>query len=284
MNLKDILVFLDAGIASETRLKLAANIARDHRAHLEAAFLPSGETADFLPGIGARPFGLGGSLPDLGTTEISRSAILAEVTEERFRNHLRSFGIEGKWHLLDRADTAELVALAQAVDLIILGQINPDVRSTPALRPEKIVVTCGRPALVIPYIGSFAQVGRRVLIAWDGSREAVRALNDALPLIGNAEAVTVMTVTARERDFERDHRSLERIVHHLALHGVIARSAITAHGGIAIFDVLLSEAVDIAADLIIAGAYHHSQIREALIGGVSRGLFQHMTVPVLMSH
>jgi nucleotide-binding universal stress UspA family protein len=93
-----------------------------------------------------------------------------------------------------------------------------------------------------------------------------------------------MTVTARERDFERDRRSLERIVHHLALHGVIARSAITAHGGIAIFDVLLSEAVDIAADLIIAGAYHHSQIREALIGGVSRGLFQHMTVPVLMSH
>jgi len=284
MNLKDILVFLDAGAASEGRLKLATNIARAHRAHLDAAFLPPGETADFLPGIGTRPFGLGGSLPDLGTAEIPRNAMLADVAEDRFRDLLRSFGIEGKWYPLDRKDTAEFAALAQAVDLIILGQIDPDARPAPALRPEKIVVACGRPALMVPYVGSFAQVGRRVLIAWDGSREAVRALNDALPLIGNAEEVTVMTVRARERDFERDRPSMERILRHLALHGVVARSVQTPHGGNTVSDVLLSGAVDIAADLIVAGAFHHSQMREALIGGVSRGLFQHMTVPVLMSH
>lgn len=284
MSLKDIVVFLDAGAASEGRLKLATNIAREHRAHLDATFLLPDETAELLPGLGVRPLGLVTSPPDLSTTEIPRSAMLADVAEGRFRDHLRSFRIEGKWHPVDRADTAELTSLARAADLIILGQINPDARPASAWRPERIVVACGRPVLLVPYVGSFAQVGRRVLIAWDGSREAVRALNDALPLIANAEAVTVMTVRARERDFERDRPSMERIIRHLALHGVVARSAETPQGGVAISEVLLSGAVDITADLIVAGAYHHSQVREALIGGVSRGLFQHMTVPVLMSH
>jgi nucleotide-binding universal stress UspA family protein len=284
MNLKDILVFLDAGAASEDRLKLATNIAREHQAYLDAAFLLPDEPAELLSGIGVRPFGLVTSPPDLGTTEISRSAMLADVAEGRFRDHLRSLGIEGKWHPLGRADTAELIALAQAADLNILGQINPDASSAPPLRPEKIVVACGRPALLVPYVGSFARVGRRVLIAWDGSREAVRALNDALPLISNAEAVTVMTVRAHERDFERDRPSMERIVRHLARHGVVARSVHMPTGGILVSEVLLSAAVDIAADLIVAGGYHHSQVREALVGGVSRGLFQHMTVPMLTSH
>jgi nucleotide-binding universal stress UspA family protein len=284
MNLKDILVFLDAGVASEGRLKLATNIAREHQAHLDATFLLPDETGGLLPGIGVRPFGLATSPPELSTTEISRSAVLADVAEGRFRDHLRSFGIEGKWHPLDRRDTAELISLAQAADLNILGQINPDARSAAALRPEKIVVASGRPALLVPYVGSFAQVGRRVLIAWDGSREAARALNDALPLISNADAVTVMTVRARERNFERDRPSMERIVWHLARHGVVARPAETPSGGAPVSDVLLSAAVDFAADLIVAGAYHHTQVREALIGGVSRGLFRHMTVPVLMSH
>jgi nucleotide-binding universal stress UspA family protein len=179
---------------------------------------------------------------------------------------------------------AELIALAQTTDLIIIGQMNPDTRPVLAWRPEKIVVACGRPVLLVPYVGSFTEVGRRVLVAWDGSREAVRALNDALPLIINAEAVTVMTVGTHEKDFERNHRSIERMVRHLARYGVAARSAETVQGGIAISDVLLSSAADLAADLIVAGAYHHSQLREAMIGGVSRELFQHMTVPLLTSH
>jgi nucleotide-binding universal stress UspA family protein len=178
MNLKDILVFLHAGSASEARLKLATNIARDHGAHLAAVYLPLDEKATLQPSIGA-------SLPG--------------------------------WSA-------------------------------------------------------------------NGSREAVRALNDALPLIGNAEAVTVMTVRERERDFEHDRPSMERVICHLARHGVAARPDRVLHGGSPVSDVLLSRAADIAADLIVAGAYHHSQMREALIGGVSRGLFRQVTVPVLMSH
>jgi nucleotide-binding universal stress UspA family protein len=284
MNLKDILVFLDAGSASEGRLKLATNIARDHGAHLAAVYLPLDEKATLQPSIGASLPGWPATRLELCTIEVPKIAMLADIAESRFRAHLRSSGIDGRWQSLLGAKAAELIALAASADLIILGQTNPDARSAPTLRPEKIVVSCGRPALLVPYTGGYGGVGRRVLIAWDGSREAVRALNDALPLIGNAEAVRVMTVRERERDFEHDRPSMERVICHLARHGVAARPDRVLHRGSPVSDVLLSRAADIAADLIVAGAYHHSQMREALIGGVSRGLFRQVTVPVLMSH
>ena len=141
-----------------------------------------------------------------------------------------------------------------------------------------------RPVLVVPYAGAFDSVGKRVLVAWDGSREAVRAVNDALPLLGEAEAVTVISIGPRETELERRRTSLERIVGHLQRHAILARLEESVQGGIAVSDVLLSRAADLAADLIVAGLYHHSQLREALIGGVSRDLLDHMTVPVLMSH
>src|SRR6266853_914690 len=159
----------------------------------------------------------------------------------------------------------------------------PDFRSN-GFRPEAIVVAAARPILVIPYAGTFETAGRRALVAWAGTREAVRAVNDALPLLGDAEVVTVTFVGAQEPSLEHHGPSLQPTVDNLLRHGIPAKPEATLHGGIAISDILLSRAADLAADLIVCGAYHHSQLREALIGGVSRELLSHMTVPVLMSH
>ena len=142
----------------------------------------------------------------------------------------------------------------------------------------------GRPVLVVPYAGAFETVGKRALIAWDGTREANRALNDALPLLADAEAVSVVFVGSRERDLEQHRAALERAVRHLHQHGIEADLEETLRGDLAVSDILLSRAADLAADVIVAGGYHHSQLREALLGGVSRELLDHMTVPVLMSH
>ena len=284
MDLRDIVVFLDVGAASEERLRLATNIARQHEACLSAVFLQDDRMAEFPSGLSVPRLGLMAGAPVPIATEISRTAIHAETVERRFRDCLHSFSGEGDWYALDRASTAELIALARAADLIIIGQVNPNARPAPAMRPDEIVVACGRPVLMVPYIGSYAQVGRRVLVAWDGSREAVRALNDALPVIRDAEEVTVTTVRAHAKDSERDHVSMNRITRHLTRHNIAVRTEEILRGSNTISDVLLSRAADYAVDLIVAGAYHHSPLREALTGGVSRGLFQHMTVPVLMSH
>jgi nucleotide-binding universal stress UspA family protein len=296
MALKDILVGVDPSTAGEGRLKLAFNLVRAHKAHITACYIMREEHAapsPIMPGVPVSPGpGIlvapqaGPTLGDTVPTPISpasREAERAEQVEELFRTELRAHGLGGEWHLLSPGETAVFIDLAKSFDLTILGQLSPEIRST-GFRPDEIVIATGRPVLVVPYAGAFDTVGRRALVAWDGTREAARAANDALPLLENAEAVTVMFVGARETALEEHHPSIERMVHHLQRHGIAARAEETLHGDLRISDVLLSRAADLAVDLLVAGAYHHSQLREALVGGVSRELLDHMTVPVLMSH
>lgn len=297
MAIADILVCIDPTAGGESRMRLALSIARTHKASLAAGYVMaedhgasagSGLTGVPLnpsPGVfvAAEVLAAGGASAADVLARVSREAERAEQVETLFRSELRSQGIEGEWHLFSPDEAASFIELTKSFDLAILGQLSPDNRSS-GFSPDAIIVAAGRPVLVVPYAGTFDTVGRRALVAWDGTREAVRAVNDALPLLGQAEAVTVMYVGAQETNLAQHRPSLERIARHLQRHGIAAKPEETVQGGIAISDVLLSRAADLAADLLVAGAYHHSQLREALIGGVSRELLEHMTVPVLMSH
>ena len=296
MDIKDILVCLDPTDASEVRLRLAVALAIEHRAHLSAVcVLPemsSGAPPLRHAGVIGPPMGAAWLPQDLpaprdafpAEQDTAAGPDMAAIIEQRFRERVQPHAIEGDWYLLGAREGANLMALAGATDLVVYGQTSPNYRMPNGYRPEDVVVTGGRPVLVIPYAGGFTTIGRRVLVAWDGTREAVRALHDALPLIGKAEAVTVLTIRSREANFERDAPGIYRVVRHLGRHGIAARHEEMLRGDRRIAEALLSRAADLDADLIIAGAYHHSQFREALVGGVSRNLFDHMTVPVLMSH
>ena len=299
MALSDILVCLDPTDAGEVRLKLAAAVARAHRAHLSAAYVLEEESAGAAPygGLGGPSQGAAGitasglvagvaGVPVTGVPPEapSRAAALADIVEQRFREAVQPHAIEGDWHLFNPGEGEELLALARASDLVVIGQTSPDYLVPAGFRPEDLVAVCGRPLLIVPYAGNFAAVGGRVLIAWDGTREATRAVHDSLPLFAAAEAVTVMTVGASEAALEHGRPSLARLVRHLARHGIAATPEETLGGGIPVADLLLSRAADFDVDLIVAGAYHHWPLREALLGGVSRDLLDHMTVPVLMSH
>jgi nucleotide-binding universal stress UspA family protein len=297
MAIADILLCIDPTTVDEGRLKLAINLAQAHKAHLNTCYIMPEERGALIgTGIAGAPVipaagmvGIARILspgvdPDAAVVpQVAAEAERADTVEQYFRAELRLHGLGGEWHLFSPGETGAFIELAKTVDLIILGQPSPDFRST-GFRPEDIVVAAARPILVIPYTGTFETAGRRALVAWDGTREAVRAVNDALPLLGDAEVVIVTFVGAQETSLEQHRPSLERIVDHLLRHGIPAKPEETLHGGIAISDILLSRAADLAADLIVCGAYHHSQLREALIGGVSRELLRHMTVPVLMSH
>jgi nucleotide-binding universal stress UspA family protein len=291
MALKDLLICIDPTAAGDARLKLAFNLARANKAHLAGAYvLPEGDGARRGPsGFGGVP-GMTGLTeepsPGAAVSEVFHEGEIADRVEHRFRDELRVAGIDGEWHIVPDGDSDELIELAKSVDLTIMGQRPPNSRSDGAarFRPDDVVMAAGRPVLVVPYAGNFETVGERILAAWDGTREANRAINDALPFLADAQSVTVIYVGANERDLEQHLPALERITGHLQRHGVNAVPEETTRSGLAISDILLSRAADLAADLIVTGGYHHSQLREALIGGVSRDLLQHMTVPVLMSH
>jgi nucleotide-binding universal stress UspA family protein len=137
---------------------------------------------------------------------------------------------------------------------------------------------------MVPYVGRFPEIGRRVLIAWDASRETARAINDALPVIEAADVVTVMTVCDDDKAFARVRGGTQRILRHLERHGIAAHVCETIRNGNPVSDVILSRAMDFYVDMIVAGAFQHSPLREALRGGVGRDLLKRMTVPVLMSH
>ena len=295
MAIKDILVCLDASEASDCRLKLSADLARKHEAYLTAAcVLPDPEaTVRRLYGPGAIGIGIAGLAglhageqegdgSSAGQGQDAPEAVLAETSAMRFRETLRLNGIRGDWQLFEPGEEEELIALTATADVVVIGQHYPEAPAE--FRPEKIVMACGRPLLVLPHAGSITSIGKRVLVAWDGTREAARAMHDALPLINGAEAVTVISVGSRESDVERWRLSLDRVVRHLERHGLAAVAMDDVQDGIAVSDVLLSRVSDLGADLIVAGAYLHFQIREAAVGGVSRELLDHSTVPVLISH
>jgi nucleotide-binding universal stress UspA family protein len=180
MAIRDILVCLDSSGASEGRLRLALALARSRKASLTALYvLPE-------PRITAPPIGLGPVPPSTplwteppAVAGPPREPERADETETLFRSELRLAGLDGEWYLLDERDLSGLVEYANTVDLAILGQRSPDAPGdSGTAAPDRVVTEIGRPVLIVPYAGKFEIVGRRALIAWDGSREAARALNE----------------------------------------------------------------------------------------------------------
>jgi len=284
--LKDILVHLDEGPRSATRLKVAVDLARRQAAHLTGIFVMDIPGSDLFYGAGM-PYAGGGGMTDMVNSMRADLASRADTAAQEFRETVRRQGLEGEWRAVE-GDTVALVALhARYADMTVLGQPNAD---EPFKGPSadavlvNVLMSSGRPVLAVPYAGEFEQIGERVLVAWNASRESTRALNDALPLLQGAKAVTVLAINPKHGIDGHGDVPAADICLHLARHGVKAEAAHTIAKDISEGDVLLSYAADIGADLIISGGYGHSRAREMVFGGVTRTLLQEMTVPMLLSH
>ena len=210
----------------------------------------------------------------------------AEKQRQAFEQAARQRGLTPEWRMVDEGLEADPALHARYADLTIVGQLDPDRGDSELLRPrpEHVTLASGRPILVVPYAGRYETVGRRVLIGWNATREAARAVNDAMPLLAGADFVTVLTIDAREGPDAHGELPGADISLHLARHGVKAEIERTVSAGIPAGDVLLSRAADLGADLLVIGAYGHSRVRELLLGGATRSILQSMTLPVLMSH
>ena len=176
-----------------------------------------------------------------------------------------------------------MVLAARCSDLVILSQQDPNSGGTDTFA-STVILSCGRPTLVVPYIGAPADFGERVLIAWDGGREATRAVADAMPLLARARKVDVIAVDNDNDDDVPERLSAARLSAWLAAHGVRADIDRQESGDVGIGEWLLSRVADLSADLLVMGGYGHPRMRELVLGGVTRTMLRSMTVPVLMSH
>ncbi|BAE51398.1 universal stress protein [Paramagnetospirillum magneticum] len=171
----------------------------------------------------------------------------------------------------------QLALHARYADLTIVGQ----AASGSSDHVTETVMSVGRPLLAVPRHGRFPSVGRRVLVAWNQSREATRAVFDALPLLAGASSVTVMTMDAEDGDGRVAGADIGLT---LARHGIKVDILRSTSGDIDAGNALLSRAAEQGADLLIMGAFGHSPLREKVLGGATRHILDHMTVPVLLSH
>jgi nucleotide-binding universal stress UspA family protein len=281
MSYKDLLVVLDSDPASRGRMDLAGALAERFAAHLVGLYpLPIPEAP--------RHFGYyDPALLDPFFRELREKVQeVCDKEREAFEHAASLRGLSAEWRVAEVGAESDPALHARYVDLTILGQLDPDRGDAELIRPrpEQVTLASGRPILVVPYAGHFATVGRRVLIGWNATREATRAVNDAMPLLIEADVVTVLTIDAREGPDGHGELPGADISLHLARHGVKATVERTVSAGISAGDVLLSRAADLGADLLVIGAYGHSRVRELLLGGATRSILQSMTLPVLMSH
>ena len=280
MSIKTIVVHLDATPHCPARVDLAIRIATAHDAHL-VGLAPTG-LLDVLATMSS-------AVPD-GVEFVALSARFlrerADTAASDFVERARTAGIAShEARIVVDEPLDAIVRHANCSDLLVVGQT--DRRASPDGVawdfPQQAVLHAGCPVLVVPHAGTFAAVGERVLIAWKGTREAVRAVRDALPILRTAKQVVLIEVADDAPPTDTQRIALLEVQAWLNRHGVESEVRLES-GADAAGDVLLSRAADFESDLIVMGAYGHSRVREWVLGGVTRHLLNHMTVPTLMSH
>jgi len=170
-------------------------------------------------------------------------------------------------------------ALARLYDMTIVLQPDRSKSSYDNDIPEEVLFSSGGPMLMVPYIHKGPLDTHHVGIAWDGSRLAARALRDAMPFLTGAKAVTVIAVNE-----EAGEASSDQLIDHLARRGIAAKVQRLAVERNDVQGAILSIAAESNMGLLVMGGYGHSRWQERILGGVTRGMFESVTLPVLMSH
>lgn len=275
MSLKCILVHVDGSAQSRATVAAACTLARDHGAHLSALYV---EAPDGIPGFASL------EIPRAAMAVIeSQRKAARQAAREMFDTQAAAAGITERtgWEFTKGSAVGALALRGRYTDIIVVSQSNPETRRAGYEElADDLVMVSGRPVLVIPYIGAPATIGKRALIGWNASREAARAVSDAMPLLEKADSLEILAV---EPNGIGDAPGAD-IALHLARHGIKANANTAAGRDIDVGDVLLNRAADTGVDLIVMGAYGHSRMRELVLGGATRHILEHMTVPVLMSH
>lgn len=278
MTYKTILLHVNDERRVAGLVDAAAHLATRHEAHLIGLFVMPP-----LPAYGAVSIGAG--IVKGGLTAFRDEAQRVRIA---FEEACKGRPFVSEWRLVEHPahSVAEVVTQhGRACDLIMASQRDRDwAFATLMDEPERIALESGRPVLIVPHAGRFTTFGRRVTVAWNGRREAARAVFDALPLLVAADNVRVLWVNPRQgRQGEGDVPAAD-LGATLARHGVKCEVATAQSSDSNVGETLLSGLVDDGSDLLVMGAYGHTRFRELIFGGATRDILEHMTVPVLMSH
>lgn len=267
------LVHAEPGAASTHRVEVAARLARERGARLIGL---GAET--FEPILTVDPF-FGYAAAEWVTLVQEQIAASLKNAEAAFRRD--SAGADIEWRSVEDNPARALACAARAADVIVMSPKGPGGRARTA-DPADVVMTSGRPVLMVPDAATHLH-GKAVVVAWKDTREARRAVADAMPFLLAAEDVIVQAI-CDEAEVATVTRQVEDVVAALKRHGVKARSSITTAPSGEVTMELERVAAANQADLIVAGAYGHNRTSEWAFGGVTDDLLHRPGCFVLLSH
>jgi len=275
-ELREIVVFIDGRTETTGILEFAGMLAQEHEARLISVFMQP-EPAATPPQMFARGEGI------LNVIEVHQAQIegIEAKHRARFEDIVRRHEIRSEWRSLPYL-SGEVGVHAYYADLVLIARPeSPGQTAGPPGLAESLVLSSGRPIIVFPPLGT-ASRARHILVAWNATRESIRAVADALPLLVKAETVEVLVVE-HQRHPGHGQEPGSDIARHLARHGARVDVRRLASDGKDVGRLLLSQAAAFGVDLLVMGAYGHSHLREWMFGGVTRTVLYETGLPVLMS-
>lgn len=278
MSIKHIVVQADDRKPAERRLKLAIAVANRFGASLEAVFP---RTPPYLPL--AMDGAVSAQILDAQRESMAEAEAAAKAIFDGCIGALASK--DATWTVREGPAVNVFNDRARYADLVVVGQTDPDTQDS-AIEYDlaaQAVMDAGRPVLIVPYAGDYEASFENVVVAWNRSREATRAIGDAMPFIEAAKKVTVLSVNLKPRPGESDEPGTS-LVNYFARHGIEAENSQFSSTDMDPGDLILSRVADLGADLIVMGGYGRSRLRELILGGATHDILAHMTAPVMMSH
>lgn len=280
MCLKSVMVFLDEIDHCAARMRYAVELAFHHHAHIIGVHVVSG--AWIANDAYSRVVGASAIREMVERHDVMENAASADMLKN-FEALVAREGLSYEFRAIPDADAEQMVRMGSLhTDLVIVG--HPPPGGLPhATSPDAMLLATGIPFLIVPQNWPNDQVAKNVLFAWNASREARRALTDALPLLKAAQSVSVVVVDPQDNPSHGEEPGAD-IAQHLCRHGINARVEQLKSNGLAVADVIRNAAMAANHDLIVLGAYSHSRSRELFFGGVTRSLLKDILVPTLIAH
>ncbi len=278
MAYKTILAVLDTASNARQISGFGLSLATQFSAHLIGCHA---ETLDAVPLIAPM------EIPDPAAIQVLQEVAQKETADvhQAFQRHMEGKGVSTEWRSFVSAagySSNPFMESARAADLIIASQSDPSHADHRA-DLETFLFESGRPLLLVPRTMTEPRTVRRVLIAWNGSREAARATFDALPFLQAAESVDVLVVDPPERLSHPDMLPGSNIAATLQRHGVNATVINQESAGGSAATTIEGRLSGTGIDLLVMGGYGHSRWWEMIFGGVTRNILDSMTALTLLS-
>lgn len=277
MPLQDIVVYLEDVCDGPSRLDYAVALAARSHAHLSGVFV-----ADALELHRFSGFAVGSGIAHMLAHHSEQVRDAATRYRTLFDAALDKEKLHGEWRISEKAWGEDLMIHARHADLAVVGSADgPSRRKTVLSFSEDMIFASGRPTLLVPAAWRSDRLADHIVIAWNASAEASRAVAGALPLLCSARQVSVVIVPQAGFPVPDEIDPGKAIVRHLARHGVVADLFLLA--GSDAGQIVLDFCTERDADLLVMGAYGHSKLSEAIFGGATRYVLRHAEIPILLS-